>query len=161
MKKNLLRLGRAITFLAAIGLLAFGAASIVTVADVIGRRIGLPIPGVIDLVQLFIMAGVWLIMPYAFYSGAHVGVDFIVDRMPGRVQTVVRILGSLIAIVLLVLMAWYGYVTSQQRIMFGDTSQELGIPIVWFWAPLLAGMIGSIVAAVLVMLGNTTPEVTQ
>lgn len=155
------KLGDAIFALAVIGLLAYGCAALVTVFDILGRRVGMPVEGVVDLVQLFVMAGAWLVMPYAFYSGAHVGVDFIIDKFPARMQKVFLVFGSLIAIMLLALMLWYGYTTAQQRIMFGDKSQELGLPILWYWVPLLLGMAGSIVASILVMFKGYHRETAQ
>ena len=155
------RLSKIIFALAVIGLLAYGAAAVVTVIDILGRKVGWPIEGVVDYVQLFVMAGAWLVMPYAFLTGAHVGVDFVVGNLPHPVQSVCRVFSSVVAIVLLALMLWYGYTTAQQRIMFGDMSQEIGIPIVWYWVPLLIGMAGSIIASFLVVFENRNPEATQ
>lgn len=161
MKMRTPRHGDVLFALAALGVLAYGLAALVTVLDILGRRAGLPIEGVVDLVQLFVMAGAWLVMPYAFYTGAHVGVDFVVDKMPSALQRACRLLGSAIAVVLLGLMLWYGYTTFQQRIMFGDRSQELGIPIMWFWVPVLLGMVGSAVAAALTLLQGGKQEAVQ
>jgi len=155
------RLGSYIYVLAVIGLLAYGAAALVTVADIVGRRLGMPIEGVVDLVQLFVMGGAWLVMPFAFLTSAHVGVDFVIDRFPAGARDACRIFGLVIAIVLLSLMLWYGYATASQRIMFGDMSQELGIPIIWYWLPQLLGMAASIVAVVLVIFGIINKEAAQ
>jgi len=138
-----------VTSAAVVGVLAYAAAALLTVVDVIGRRAGFPILGVIDLVQLFVLGGAWLVIPYAFMAGAHVGVDLLVDALPARLNRLVRVLGGVAAAALLglVLQACVG--AYEQQLLFGDRSQQLGIPITWYWVPLLAGVALSIVAALL------------
>ena len=154
-------LRRAIGALAGLGVAAYGAAAVITVADVIGRRVGLPVDGVVDLVQLFVMAGAWLVMPFAFMVGAHVGVDFLVERMPRAPMVILRGTAMLVAVVLLGLMVWYGYQTAGMRIMFGDKSQQLGIPILWYWVPLIAGLAVSILGVVLAFIAVIRPETAR
>lgn len=154
-------LRRLIGLLAALGVAAYGAAALVTVADVIGRRIGLPVDGVVDLVQLFVMAGAWLAMPFAFMTGAHVGVDFLVERMPRAPATLLRGAAMVLAVVLLGLMLVYGYQTAGMRMMFGDKSQQLGIPIVWYWAPLILGLAVSALGALLGFVAVLRPETAR
>lgn len=58
------------------------------------------------------------------------------------------------------------HATLQQKMMFGDRSQQLGIPIVYYWVPLLVGVALSIMAAALTLLparsavaaGEETPQ---
>ena len=135
--------------LAILGVIAYGGAALVTVADILGRRVGFPVDGVVDLVQLFVTAGTWLVMPYAFMSAAHVSVDFVVNAVPPRVRAVLLAVSAAVAIVLLALMLWQGVETFRLRTMFGDTSQQLGIPIAWYWYPLLLGLLVSIPAVLL------------
>jgi TRAP-type C4-dicarboxylate transport system permease small subunit len=147
-----------IGLLAALGVAAYGAAALVTVGDVVGRRFGLPIDGVVDLVQLFVMAGAWLVMPFAFMTGAHVGVDFLVERMPRAPAVLMRAAAMAVAVVLLGLMFGYGYQTAGMRMMFGDRSQQLGIPIVWYWAPLILGLGVSALGAILGFVATVRPD---
>ena len=151
-------LRRLVGALAVLGVAAYGAAALVTVVDVLGRRVGLPVDGVVDLVQLFVVAGAWLVMPFAFMTGAHVGVDFLVERMPRGPATLLRALATAVAVALLGLMFWYGYQTMQMRMMFGDRSQQLGIPIVWYWIPLVGGLAISMLGAALGLLAAIRPE---
>ncbi|WP_207208125.1 TRAP transporter small permease [Salipiger sp. IMCC34102] len=132
--------------LAVLGVASYGAAAVVTVVDILGRRIGLPVLGVVDLVQLFVVAGAWLVLPYAFFTGAHVSVDFLIERLPRGPRLSLIALAAAASLGLVGLMLWQGYLTFQTRTMFGDTSQQLGIPVAWFWYPLLVGLAVSIVA---------------
>ena len=143
-----------ISISAVLGLLSYALAVLLTVADIIGRQIGLPVIGVVDLVQLFVLSGAWLVIPYAFMTGAHVGVDLLIDALPAAVRRPLRIVASLAAAGLLVLILVKSYDTFQQQMMFGDRSQQLGIPISWYWIPLLVGAAASIPAALLVLLSD-------
>lgn len=136
------------------GVTAYAAAALLTVANVIGRQVGLPISGVVDLVQLCVVGGAWLVIPYAFLTGAHVGVDLLVESMPDAVRVPLRVLASLVAIGLLILILLNCYETFQQQMMFGDRSQQLGIPILYYWVPLLYGVALSAVAAALALVPN-------
>lgn len=142
--------------LAAIAVLSYLAAALVTVADIIGRRLGAPITGVVDLVQLFVIAGAWLSIPWGFTVGAHVGVDFLLDKMPGRAMRAFQIMAGLAAAGLMGLILWKCLGAWQMQAMLGDKSQQLGIPISYFWVPLLVGAAASIlaIAAVLVRLAG-------
>ncbi|MEC9482557.1 MAG: TRAP transporter small permease, partial [Halomonas sp.] len=140
-----------VTLSAAAGVAAYAAAALLTVADVIGRQVGLPIPGMVDLVQLCVLGGAWLVIPYAFMTGAHVGVDLLVESFPPRLTALLRGVAGIAAIGLLGLMLHFCYATFQQQVMFGDRSQQLGIPIFYFWLPLLFGVGLSIVGVALAL----------
>ncbi|WP_197945338.1 TRAP transporter small permease [Oricola thermophila] len=140
------------------GVLAYGAAAAVTVADVIGRQFGMPIEGVVDLVQLFVMAGAWLVMPYAFMEATHVSVDFLLAALPRSVTQLLVIVSALVTLALLAFMLWQGFLTFRTRTMFGDRSQQLGIPIAWYWYPLLVGLAASMIGATLRFLNALRQE---
>ncbi len=152
MRSLLRRIDGVIELLAAIGVLAYCAAALVSVADVIGRRIGTPVPGVVDLVQLFIMAGAWLSIPWGFSVAAHVGVDFLLERMPAGLARGLRAVAALAAIVLMALIFVECIPTYRMQVMLGDKSQQLGIPIAFYWLPLLTGVAASVLALIPVLL---------
>lgn len=143
------------------GVLAYAAAALLTVGDVIGRQLGMPIVGVVDLVQLFVLGGAWLVIPYAFLTGAHVGVDLLVNAMPAALRGALRVIAGAAAVALLAAMLVYCYEAFQQQMLYGDTSQQLGIPIIYYWLPLLAGVGLSILAAVLSLLPAPTQEAAR
>ncbi len=151
-------LRRALCGLAALGVAAYGCAALVTVADVVGRRVGWPIDGVVDLVQLMVMAGTWLVMPYAFMAGAHVGVDFVVASLPRAPSLILRAAAAAAAFALVALMLWQGFETYRIRTLFGDRSQQLGIPVAWYWYPLLLGLGASLVGVALALASEARRE---
>ncbi|HEV7371766.1 TRAP transporter small permease [Arenibaculum sp.] len=146
---------------AVVGVLAYAAAALLTVADIVGRQTGMPIPGVVDLVQLCVLGGAWLVIPHAFLAGAHVGVDLLVESFPRAVERPLRALASLAAVGLLGLMLVYCYEAFQQQLLYGDRSQQLGIPIVWYWVPLLFGLALSAVAAALTVFSTPHPQAAR
>lgn len=146
------RIDGVIELLAALGVLAYCAAALVSVADVVGRQIGTPVPGVVDVVQLFILAGAWLSIPWGFSVAAHVGVDFLVEKLPHGWQRGLRMAAALSAGVLMALILWKSLGTYQMQAMLGDKSQQLGIPISFYWIPLLIGVAASILALIPVLL---------
>jgi TRAP-type C4-dicarboxylate transport system permease small subunit len=115
----------------------------------------------VDLVQLFVLGGAWLVIPYAFMTGAHVGVDLVVETLPPAVQRTMRAVASLAACALLGLILMESYKAFQMQILFGDRSQQLGIPILYYWVPLLIGVALSIVAALLTLVPQARQEVSQ
>lgn len=151
MERLLRRIDGVIEILAAIGVLSYCVAALISVADVIGRRIGTPVPGVVDLVQLFILAGAWMSIPWGFTVAGHVGVDFLVDRMPGGLQRLLRGIAALAAMVLMALILWKCTEAYRLQVMLGDKSQQLGIPISLYWLPLLVGVGASILALIPVL----------
>ena len=150
--------GWLINGLAVLGVAAFGAAAIVTVVDILGRRLGYPIEGVVDLVQLFVVTGAWLTMPFAFFSAAHVSVDFLLAVMPVNLKVPLMVLGAVASLSLVALMLRQGYLTFETRTMFGDRSQQLGIPIAWYWYPLLIGLAVSLRAIFLELVTSVKRE---
>lgn len=130
------------------GIVALFAAVAVTLADVVLRAVaGVAILGMIDMIQLCTMVAVFAAIPYAFASREHVGVDFVLDRMPSRLAAFFRGLGMLAAVALMAGIGWHGWLRMVQQVGFGDSSQTIGIPIVLYWAPLLAGAALSVLAA--------------
>jgi TRAP-type C4-dicarboxylate transport system permease small subunit len=140
--------------LAALGVAAYGLAALVTVADVMGRKLGYPVKGVVDLVQLFVVTGAWLVMPFAFMATAHVSVDFVIMKLPRTAVVPLRFMATALGVCLVGLMLWQGYLTFLTRTMFGDTSQQLGIPVAWYWYPLLIGLSMSLLALGLELIGT-------
>ncbi len=147
-------LRRLIRLSAVVGVLGFAAAAAITLYNVIGRPFGFGLLGAVDLVQLFVLGGGWLVIPYAFMTGAHVGVKAVINTLPTALQWGLRTAAILAAMALLALMLLNSIESFQQELRFGDVSQEMGIPIMYYWLPVLYGMGLSVLAAPLVLLGD-------
>ncbi len=132
--------------------LAAVAAMLLTVTDIlmrlgswiallaIGRRATLAVPGLVDLNQLAIMTCAALAIAVAFHRVSHVGVDLLVTQFPPMFRRVLGVIAGLLGGVLCAAMAWAGFGEMLGQIEFTTTSATLGIPYVWYWAPLLTGL---------------------
>ena len=120
---------------------------LVTVADVVLRAVAnLPIRGTFEIVELLLACTFFLALPASFLRDEHIVVDIVDGWAPRRVALLRRIAGVL-GVALMALMAWQGWIAARDTLAFNDVTSDLALPRVWYWVPVLAGMIGSAVAA--------------
>ncbi len=148
MAERLNRWARALAWLA---LLCLAGATLVTLADiglralsralglVTGTPPGLALVGIVDLMQLAVMAAAYLAIPFTFAGEGHVTVDMLYLRLPYRLQTLLRALAALLSCLFMAMILRYGIEQALLVASYGDRSATLGIPLVWYWAPLLLG----------------------
>ena len=152
-------------WLAYAGVVSLFLAMTVTIADIVLRAvsrlfnlvagamgaepIGLAVPGVVELVQLFVMGVAFAALPFAFMRGAHVSVDLLTARLGSRLQSLLQAAAALISLWFMVLILWHGWRQMLDQVEYGDVSMTLAIPYVWFWSPLLFGVAMSIAATVM------------
>lgn len=143
-----------ITRLAAwFGMLLLGCAALVTVADILTRRsLNVSVYGLVDLTQLFVMGFVFLSIPYGFMRESHVSVEFVTDALPPRALAWVKSLAALLGTALMLAMTNFSWSRAMQQMENGDVSQTLGMPFIWYWAPLLVGALLSVAASLLQMM---------
>ena len=135
---------RLVHAMAVIGGLSYLAAGLVTLSDIVLRQFGSSWPGVVDWVQLFVVAGTFASMPYAFLASAHVRVEILLDTLSPSVR---NILLRLMAFVMLVLVSGLAYYIVQGLIRIADRgslSQNLGWPMTVYWTPMAFGLVLSV-----------------
>ena len=127
--------------------MALAAMMLVTVADVVLRAVAnLPIRGTFEIVELLLACTFFLALPAAFLRDEHIVVDIVDAWAPRRVALLRRMAGVL-GVVLMVLMAWQGWIAARDTLAFNDVTSDLALPRIWYWVPVLAGMIGGGLAA--------------
>jgi len=127
--------------------MALAAMMLVTVADVVLRAAAnLPIRGTLEIVELLLACTFFLALPASFLRDEHIVVDIVDAWAPRRVALLRRIAGVL-GVVLMALMAWQGWIAARDTLAFNDVTSDLALPRIWYWVPVLAGMIGGGVAA--------------
>ncbi|MFY0736347.1 TRAP transporter small permease [Aurantimonas sp. NFXS3] len=132
---------RASLWLAIAGTVAFLIAVGLTVIDIALRSVStLTIHGLTDIVTLCTMIGAMLAIPYGFASDQHVSIDVFTIRMPPRWQKVLRIFAAMLGLVFLAGACWFAVQQMLTAYTYGDRSQSIGIPMVWYWLPLIAGI---------------------
>ncbi|MFD1343303.1 TRAP transporter small permease [Litorisediminicola beolgyonensis] len=130
------------TFLLAIaGTMAFLAAVLLTVIDIALRSVsGLTVPGLTDIVTLCTMIGALLAIPYGFAADQHVAIDVFTEKMSKGTQRALTIFAALLAFAFLAGAAWFGAEQMLREWGYGDRSQSIGIPMVFYWLPLVLGL---------------------
>lgn len=127
----------AAAYLAAV---ALSVSVLVTVTDIILRRaINVPVTGVVDITQLAVMWAAFCSIPVAFHLDNHISVVMLTDRIPPRARVQIFALGTLIASVLLLGASLTAATKGHQEYLQGDRSMILGIPLVWYWVPVVLG----------------------
>jgi len=131
--------GLAGVFLAAMMLL--------TVADVLLRAFAnRPIRGMYELVELLLACTFFLALPAVFLRDENIVVD-VVDPVAPKAVPVLKRISEVIAVAILGLMAWQGWQAAAETLEFHDVTSDLAIHRLWYWAPVLIGMIGAALAA--------------
>ena len=130
---------------------ALAAMLLVTVADVLLRAaFNLPLRGTFEIVELLLACTFFLALPAMVLRDDHILVDIVDGYAPPMVPLLQRIAQAL-AVAVLAVMAWQGWVAAQDTLVFKDVTADLALPRIWYWIPVLAGMIGAGVAAAIML----------
>ena len=125
---------------------------LLTVADVVLRAVvNRPIRGTFEIIELLLACTFFLALPAVFLRGEHLVVD-VIDPLAPRWVPRLRRLAELIAIPVLALMAWEGWQAAQETLVFHDVTSDLAIHRLLYWIPVLFGLIGGALAAVVMIL---------
>jgi TRAP-type C4-dicarboxylate transport system permease small subunit len=125
---------------------------LLTVADVVLRAVvNRPIRGTFEIIELLLACTFFLALPAVFLRDEHLVVD-VIDPLAPRWVPRLRRLAELIAIPVLALMAWEGWQAAQETLVFHDVTSDLAIHRLLYWIPVLFGLIGAAVAAVVMIL---------
>jgi TRAP-type C4-dicarboxylate transport system permease small subunit len=127
---------------------------LLTVADIVLRALfRYPIQGMLELVELGLACTIFFALPAVFLRDEHLVVD-VVDHFvrPGVVR-LLDLLGALTSLAVLGVMAWQMVPLARVMFGFGDVTSDLSIPKIYYWIPVLAGVIASALAT-LVFIGR-------
>jgi len=136
----------------ALGALAaffLAATMLVTVADVALRTFfSFPIRGVLELVELGLACTIFIALPAVFLRDEHLVVDVIDHLTRPSVVRLLDLAGALVSLGVLVLMAWQMAPLARTMHEFGDVTSDLSIPKIYYWIPVLFGILASALATV-------------
>jgi TRAP-type C4-dicarboxylate transport system permease small subunit len=121
---------------------AFLAAMVLlTMADVVLRSFfAYPIRGMLELIELGLACTIFIALPAVFLRDEHLVVDVLqkshfFDRA-----------GAVVSLVVLAFMGWMMLPNARNMIEFGDVTSDLSIPRLWYWVPVLFGVLASALA---------------
>ncbi|WP_051332557.1 TRAP transporter small permease [Cucumibacter marinus] len=143
--------------LALLGITALVGAIVVVVLDIVLRRLGgRSFIGTVDLTQLCLVAAASWSIPYAFSRGAHVTVDLISGWLPRGMPQVLDAIALVTGAALLAFLFYLSWGRAMEQLAYGDVSQDLAIPMIWYWVFLLSGLAVSVLAALTVAFEHAT-----
>jgi len=147
------RAARVMTRLSALALFCM---MLVTLADVVLRQtVNLPVFGNVELVQLALVMVVYLALPETFLRGEHVTVDVIDLAVRPRVRSVLRSVAAALTLVFLIAMGWRMVAPALDTLDFGDSTMDLRLPLIWYWAPMILGVACGAAGMALVLVHET------
>ena len=132
--------------LAAAGGLAVAGIIVVTVADVVGRRIGLPVKGAYDLVRVLGAIGMACALPLTKAVKGHIAIEYFFQKLGARGRAVTDTLMRLVLLALFGLLAWQFTVQGRTFLRSGEVTTTLHMPM--FWVPWLAALACLVTAGV-------------
>ena len=128
--------------------LALVAMMLLTVGDVLLRAaFKVPVRGTLEIVELLLAWTFFLALPAVFLRDEHIVVDVVDGFAPLRVPLLKR-LAEVLAVAVLAVMGWQSWISARDTLVFGDVTSDLALPRILYWIPVLTGIIGAAVAAI-------------
>jgi len=120
----------------------------VTIVDV-GMRMLLNelVLGSVEIVQLMLVAVVFLALPETFRRDSQITVDVVDQLLSARAATRLRRIAAGITAVVMLITAWRTVPPAIDTIVFGDLTSDLQLSLFWYWVPVVAGVACAAVAA--------------
>lgn len=124
---------------------------LLTVADVVLRATtNRPIRGMLEIVELLLACTFFVALPAVFLRDENLVVD-VIDPVAPRWVPFLKRLAEVFAIPVLAIMAWEGWKAAADTLVFNDVTSDLAIHRILYWVPVLFGLIGSAIAAVVMV----------
>ena len=122
---------------------------LLTVADVLLRTFfSLPIQGMLELIELGLACTIFIALPAVFLRDEHLVVDVVDHLARPSVVRLLHLLGALVSLGVLVTIAWQMAPLARAMHEFGDVTSDLSIPRIYYWIPVLLGVVASALATV-------------
>ena len=132
---------------AAVAALFLAAMVLLTVADVVLRALfSYPLRGMLELIELGLACAVFLGLPAVFLRRGHLVVDVIDQVAPPSLVRVLDLAGAVVSFGVLAVMAWQMLPVARAMYEFGDVTSDLSIPKIYYWIPVLLGVLASAAA---------------
>jgi len=120
---------------------------LLTVADVVLRSLfSYPLRGMLELIELGLACTVFIALPAVFLRDEHLVVDVIDKLLKPSVVRILDLIGALLSVAVLAVMAWQMLPLARSMHEFGDVTSDLSIPKIYYWIPVLLGVVASALA---------------
>jgi TRAP-type transport system small permease protein len=101
---------------------------LLTCADVICRFCNKPIPGAIEIAGFLAILTTALALPYTHQMDAHIGVGLFVERLPRKIQGLIRLSMTVFSVILFGIVSWRMAVYADTIHQSGEVSMDLKLP---------------------------------
>jgi TRAP-type C4-dicarboxylate transport system permease small subunit len=135
-------LRRVVSVLGAIAGVAVAAMILVTCVDVVGRRLGHPLPGAYDIVEILGAITIAGGLPYTTACKGHVAIEFFFQRLSRMGKILVDTLARTITISMFSFLTWRFIGYGLEIKASGQGTPTMGWPIFWlpWWFSLCCGV---------------------
>ena len=124
--KNIKRLRE---FLKALGAICLMGMTLLTCADVVGRYLGHPIFGSVEIVGFFAILAVALALPHTHEMKGHIGVELLVRTFEEKTQTIIGLTTNVVACLLFAIVTWRMTLYAGTIRRSGEVSMNLEFPV--------------------------------
>lgn len=111
-----------------IGQVSLFGAMIVVVANILLREFWRPLPGTVEMTEIFGAILLAMGVAYCALLDGHISVDIFVSKLPARLRAFVDGITSLIAFIFLAALAGRTIISATRMLERGATTSHLGIP---------------------------------
>lgn len=99
-----------------------------TCADVVGRYLGRPIFGSVELVGFMATLAAALALPYTHRMKGHIGVEILVQLLSERTQTIIELCTNVVSLLFFAVVTWRMTVYAKTIQDSGEVSMSLEFP---------------------------------
>ena len=158
----MLPLKRLTQWLSDLAAVAIAGMIFLTIADIVMKNLfNRPIKGTFELVELFLVFVVFFGFAEVFRSDSNICVDLADQMLSAKRTAVLKIIGGFSSLVFLLLMGWAMLGPAMDTVTYPQWTQETGIPLYAYWAPILAGTALAIVASATIVWLQMRPDHTK
>ena len=111
-----------------LGAVALMGMTLLTCADVVGRYLGHPIFGSVEIVGFLATIIVAGALPYTYKIGGHVGVEILMQNASRKTQIRVRLITRTLTLILFSLITWQMFLHAAELRQMGEVSMSLKFP---------------------------------
>jgi TRAP-type transport system small permease protein len=102
-----------------------------------------PIRGMLELIELGLACTIFFGLPAVFLRDEHLVVDVIDHLAPRPLVRALDFVGVVVSLAVLAVMASQMAPLARAMYEFGDVTSDLSIPKLWYWVPVLFGVVAS------------------
>jgi TRAP-type C4-dicarboxylate transport system permease small subunit len=114
-------------------------AGLVVVNVILRYAFRMPLSWIFEVSLLFFMLSIFLCWGFTTYLREHVQVTFVLDRLPTRIQTILKTIYSILGIFVFIMIVWGGVLFTLRSLGLGEVTDFLHIPFYPFKALISLG----------------------